>query len=62
MLDIQPPLTCEFCSADLRIAYHKLTCRIVTNIEGIEGWLDIPKFLDRRKPKKAAEPEANVFD
>lgn len=49
MLDIQPALICSFCESNLRTTHHKLTCRIVTDIEGIEGWLDLPAFLDRRK-------------
>lgn len=46
-----PPRICQFCSADLSVTFHKMTCRIVTDVEGIAGRLDLPPKLDRRKPK-----------
>jgi hypothetical protein len=36
---------------------HKLDCRIVRDIDGIEGYLDIPAFLDVRRGK-----QSDVFD
>lgn len=57
MREILPPRICPYCANDLSVGYHKLTCRIVADIENIEGFLDIPVFLDRRR----ATP-ASVFD
>lgn len=57
MGEILPPRICPYCANDLSVGYHKLTCRIVADIENIEGFLDIPVFLDRRR----AAP-ASVFD
>lgn len=60
MQETQPPLECQFCHVDLRSTPHKMVCRIVTDIHGIEGWLDLPAFLDKR-PKKPAVVTNDVF-
>jgi hypothetical protein len=54
------PHQCQFCGRDIALEPHKRDCRIVTDIDGIPGYIDIPAFLRReREPKK---PEQGVFD
>jgi hypothetical protein len=50
------PHRCPYCERDIAHESHRLDCRIVRDIEGIEGYLDIPAFLDVRKPR------GGVFD
>lgn len=46
----QPPRhECPYCGVDLEKASHRLDCRVVRDIEGIEGWLDAPAFLIRKR-------------
>jgi hypothetical protein len=57
-----PPLECQFCGVDLAKAPHKMTCRVVVDIGGIPGWLDMPAHLQRKRMAGSVPHTASVED